>query len=448
MKKIRLTLLLALSSFIGQAQVPEHFKDSLQNILNSFQSANTIPGISAAVQINNIGLWQGATGESHVGIPLDTTMLLGIGSNTKLFTSVLCLKLVEQNILTLEDSLHEWLPNYNYVDSNITIRQLLQHQSGVDDYTNTSSFPNNVLSSPNTIWTPQDILNEIGPSNFQAGTSIAYSNTNYILAGMILEAATGTTYDILVKDSIFTPLGLNQAFVEGFEPVQGVAAHPWWNGTDYFSTPRTAIGTLSWSAGCIVSKPSEMARWYDALFNSNFLNSQSIAEMTNFINWPEETTEVGLGVFKINHNSKVYWGHNGRTLGYSSYFIFDTDCNHSIAVIMNDITFANPEPIAKALAEKICELTSTTLDIIDYPNDNIRIYPNPNSEYITIDGYSNLLSISIYDVTGKIINRFDEPNNESVSINTSEFLDGTYFISILTNTGITTKKIITLHNKK
>ena len=115
---------------------------------------------------------------------------------------------------------------------------------------------------------------------------------------------------------------------------------------------------------------------------------------------------------------------------------------------MNDITFANPEPIAKALAEKICELTSTTLDIIDYPNDNIRIYPNPNSEYITIDGYSNLLSISIYDVTGKIINRFDEPNNESVSINTSEFLDGTYFISILTNTGITTKKIITLHNKK
>ena len=55
MKKIRLTLLLALSSFIGQAQVPEHFKDSLQNILNSFQSANTIPGISAAVQINNIG---------------------------------------------------------------------------------------------------------------------------------------------------------------------------------------------------------------------------------------------------------------------------------------------------------------------------------------------------------------------------------------------------------
>jgi len=447
MRKLAIILAIIAGTINGYAQVPVQYADSLQSIIELYQGTSSIPGISAAVFIKDVGIWQGTTGESHPGVALDTSMLLGIGSNTKLFTSVLCLKLAEQNILTLDDSIYQWLPNYNYVDSNITIRQLLQHQSGVDDYTESSSFPDTVLNYPDLVWEPEAILNLIGPPDFQAGTSVAYSNTNYILAGMLLESATGISYHTLVRDSILTPLNLNNTFLEGFEPVTGTPAHPWLMGEDLYQLPRTSIGTISWAAGCIVSKPSDMVIWYDALFNQDFLTQQSLNEMTNFINWPGLPYNMGLGLFEVYYSSKMYWGHGGGTIGHSSFFLYDTACNHSVAVIMND-TDADPEPISKVLIKTICELTSATIGINEISNKKVVIYPNPGSDHIFIRGdIDNLISITVYDIHGRTVSKLHDVTEKPVKINTSGFPDGIYSVVLNTKESILSKKILIYHNK-
>ena len=123
---------------------------------------------------------------------------MGIGSNTKTFTATMMLKLSEQGIVSLDDSLHHWLPGFNNIDSNITIKQLLRHNTGIADFW-TPSWVNIIFANPDSIWTPEDVLNFVGPPLFPAGTNVSYSNTNFTLAGMIIEAATGQNYHMLVK---------------------------------------------------------------------------------------------------------------------------------------------------------------------------------------------------------------------------------------------------------
>ena len=100
----------------------------LQNKIDSIRIANNIKGISVSVVYPGMGTWNGVSGVSHIGTPITSDMLFGIASNTKLFTGVLLLKLAESNFISLDDSLYEYLPTFNNIDSTITIRQLLFQQ--------------------------------------------------------------------------------------------------------------------------------------------------------------------------------------------------------------------------------------------------------------------------------------------------------------------------------
>ncbi len=198
-------------------------------------------------------------------------MLMGIGSNTKLFTATMMIKLYELGMISLDDSLHNWLPNFDNIDSNITIKQLLRHNTGIADFW-TPAWVSIVFADPDSVWTPEDVLNFVGSPLFPAGTNVSYSNTNFLLAGMIIEAATGIEYETIVRDSILTPLNLNNTYLDGFESITGVSAHPWHLGEDVNLIPRTAITTSAFSAGCIKSTAQDMVNWYDQLFNQGFLS--------------------------------------------------------------------------------------------------------------------------------------------------------------------------------
>ena len=106
----------------------------LQDTLNTYVSQFTnIKGMSASVYIPGQGIWTGISGISYVTQPITTDMRMGIGSNTKLFVSTIILKLAEDNILSLDDSISRWLPDYPNINPNIKIRQLLNHSSGISD---------------------------------------------------------------------------------------------------------------------------------------------------------------------------------------------------------------------------------------------------------------------------------------------------------------------------
>ncbi len=430
------------------SQVPASLSDSLQTIMDSFQGTKALPGVSASLYLDGYGTWNGVSGESHDGVQMDTTLLLGIGSNTKLFTSVLILKLAENSILSLDDSLHNWLPAFEHVDSNITIRQLLRHQSGINDFIdNNPDFPGTVIDNPDRVWTPEELVASIGPPEFMPGSSLSYSNTNYILAGMIIKSATGQEYHSLIRDSILIPLQLNHTYLEGYESIPEPIAHPWIQDLDIFSVRRTAIGTYSGSAGCITARPSDMAKWYHLLLNSAFLNSASLEELTDFVIWPNSDLFMGLGIIKFNTGFIEFWGHTGQTVGYASVFLYDPTCKSSVAVISNN-AFADPEEVATALLTQACDLLLTTVSDVKKEEDAafFEIYPNPTADgrfNLRISRPINAFSIKIVAMDGRTVFREENKTYTSVeTISLTALSSGLYSVVIVSDNTLMTQKLI------
>ena len=164
MKKICSVLVTLLSlTFIVNAQTFDPIlANELQNKIDSIRTVNNLKGISACVIYPGVGTWKGVTGISHTGFPITSDMEFGIGSNTKLFTGVLLLKLAENNIINLDDSIHQYVPNFNNVNPNITIRQLLNHTSGLADVNNVIGYSDSILSNPNRIFTPTEVMSWVG----------------------------------------------------------------------------------------------------------------------------------------------------------------------------------------------------------------------------------------------------------------------------------------------
>ena len=308
----------------------------LQDTLNYYVSViPNIKGMSASVYLPGQGMWQGVAGVSHAGSPITSDMKFGIASNTKLFVSAVVLKLAENNLLDLDDSLHKWLPAYPNINSNITLRQLLNHTSGISDPLFVPPYMDTIKNNSNRVFTPAEVLGWVASPYFPAGTSWGYSNVNYILAGLFAEAATGFTISRLIRDSILTPLNLDSTFYDVEEPSSGVIAHRWWNGVDYHDTSRVGLNSAGGCAGSLFSTSGEMARWYNALFGGQIISSTSMNELTGFVSTTNPVMNYGLGLSRETTLGKTYWGHGGSTWGYRSKMIYDTCMNAVVCGLSN-----------------------------------------------------------------------------------------------------------------
>lgn len=317
-----LVVLLALQNISAQTFNPQ-MAGMLQDTMNKYNSLITnIKGMSASVYVPGQGIWRGTAGVSHTGQPITPEMEFGIASNTKLFVATALLILQENNILDLDDSLSKWLPAYPNINPNITIRQLLNHTSGVSDPIFVSPHMDTIMAHPNRIFTPNEVLGWVGAPLFAAGTSWGYSNVNYILAGMIAESATGYHISQIIRDSILTPLNLDSTFYDVEESEVGVIAHRWFNTIDYNDTSRVGLNTAGGCAGALFSTSGEMAQWYHALMTGQVLSDASLAELTNFVATTGAFT-YGLGIENQVFFGHTLYGHGGSTWGYRSKTFYD-----------------------------------------------------------------------------------------------------------------------------
>ncbi|GLR17558.1 serine hydrolase [Portibacter lacus] len=434
-----LSLLFIFGSVKGQSTAPEEYQTALNEKLEDIFSTSIIPGISASVYFKDMGEWSGVAGISYDEVAIDTNMLFGMASNTKLFTAVICLKMASHGYFTLEDPISMWIPDFQYVDPNITVKQLLQHNSGLNDFiNNTDLFPGQILTNPTKIWTPEETLAYILEPITTPEDGIYYSNANYVLAAMVLESATGLKYNDLLRDSIFEPLGLKDIFIDGFEEINLEMAHPFLFGTDYSETSRTALGTITWAAGAIVTKPSTLTKWYDEVFNQSFLDQDILNQIMDFVEWPEdpEMKMMGLGLYQLNINDRLYYGHGGRTIGYSSYTLFDVENGNSINVATNEF-LSDALTIAVALAEKSNELSNTETNVKDL-EEEISFYPNPVSHYLTIGKHDHL---DIYNAEGKKV----LSSNGRSTLSTKSLSAGIYYLKIQKDQKINTHKLVVNH---
>lgn len=305
----------------------------LDSLVEEF-SGNT-KGVSIGIYCPGQGYWNGVSGISHPGVNMTTDMKLGIASNSKLFIAVTMLRLDEENIINLDNPISTWLPAIPNVNPAITVRQLLNHTSGVSDPFFGTALLDSIEAHPTHVYSTAEVFGWLGAPSFPVGTSYGYSNINYILTGMVAENATGLTMAQLVRDYILTPISLENTFYDFVEPEIAPLAHRWRNGIDYSDTSRVGINSAGGPAGPIFSNGTDMAEWYHNLMDGQILTPESFNELTTFISFGA-LGNYGLGLQKSGFYGRENWGHGGSTFGYKSRSIYDPCNKYLVCGLAND----------------------------------------------------------------------------------------------------------------
>ncbi|MBI5528681.1 MAG: beta-lactamase family protein [Deltaproteobacteria bacterium] len=262
--------------------------------------------------------------------PLGPEHVYRIGSVTKTFVAVTVLQLVEEGKLSLDDLLSTWYPAYPNAD-NVTIKMLLNMTTGFTDYLEVSGI------DYGKTWTPEELieLSLEGSAYFEPGAAWAYSNTNYIFLGRIVEEVTGHTIGAELRARIFDKLGLLHTWFDGEEtvtdPMPRGYVHSWGSLYDY---TYGLNASLAWAAGAIVSSPGDLIRYAQGVFGGGLLSADSLAKLIDFIH-VDGVPVYGLGVVHYDTAIGAAWGHDGSTGEFMTILMHVPDKN-LYSVILNN----------------------------------------------------------------------------------------------------------------
>jgi D-alanyl-D-alanine carboxypeptidase len=437
MKNAFLTIwfLIVSTAFLRAQSFNPALAAALQHTVDSMRLDQNLKGISACVIYPGEGTWKGVTGISEEGVPISTEMVFGIGSNTKLFTGVLMLKLIEDNLLLIQDSLHEYLPSFTNIDSTITLFQLLHQTSGLDDVLNVPGYQDSMLTDLNRIYTAEELMTWIGTPLFEPGTGWNYCNTNYLLAGMIAESVTNQSYNELLHSYILDPLQLDSTYLGVYDTADVVLAQPWQNEINTINLPRTSILSAAWSAGAMYSTSGEMARWYQALMGGEVLSPLAFAMMTNFIG----SGNYGIGISEMTVDGRTVWLHGGSIWGgYNSSMMYDTETGIIICALINQFP-AEASLVATALLHAAVN-TPVSMQASTSIQHELILYPNPAHDWLTIDTQGQQLElVQIHAATGELVCE-GTTNNFSIA----HLSAGVYAVRMKTSEGAFTEHLIIL----
>ncbi|MFW2336145.1 MAG: serine hydrolase domain-containing protein, partial [Ilumatobacter sp.] len=239
-----------------------------------------------------------------------------IGSITKVFTALTTLSLVEEGLVDLDASATDYVTRVP-VDADITVRDLLGHRSGIDNYTDVAGFFETVIAESERVWEPEEQVELVvdRPALFEPGEQFSYSNTNYIILGILIEEVTGQPYHDVVRERILDPLEMSSTYLAGFEegaePFDPFVEEPD-TGYDY-----TSIATSAWSAGAMVSSAEDLHTLFTALFDERVLSGATVDELT-------ASSFYGLGV-ELDQWQDGLIGHSGSIPGYHTFVRYSTE---------------------------------------------------------------------------------------------------------------------------
>ncbi len=467
MKKTFLALLLLfISIFKINAQLSSAFTNRLQFVLDSVCSRYNIKGASAAVLVPNTGVWKGTHGESYAGQPITSDMLFGINSNTKTHVATLMLRLQELGYVNINDTIGTWIQNQPYINGQITIKQLLNHTSGLYSFTGTMDFWDSCFNDPTHIWQPEQILQFVYTPYFAPGAGFHYSNTNYLLAGLIIKQIMGQPLSTSLENYVFTPAAMSNTIFFPEETSTAPTPHIWstWFDTgeqqDVMATygyVNNALYSMSYGAGAIMTTAEDNVQFWHKLISGQIINSTSLNEMMQYVyigTSQGHPVGYGLGIFRYQnlplYNGHTIYEHGGTNMGSINENSVDSVTGVTISVLTNqdsldnNILFAYVLP---ALHKVTMQMSPTDLVNINSSNTETHIYPNPVSDELNIELTSNrdLAELAIYDMSGrKLIKRDIQGDFEKVS--TSNIPAGIYLLNLSSNGKmIHTQKIEIIH---
>jgi D-alanyl-D-alanine carboxypeptidase len=299
----------------------------LQATLDRVRRGQGAPGAAAAVVVPGAGVWVGVSGlaDLRTRAPVRAGTLFAAGSVTKVFVAALVLKLAEDGVLGLDDRLSRWVPAFPG-GGRITLRRLLNHTSGLADYVTDGRFlAAQRRRGVGARWTPQQLLRYVPEPLAKPGERWIYANTNFLLLGLAVERATGSTvgrelHRRLLPRSAFSQL----VFQTEDRPRGSVAAGSYQADADpaLESTPdnpyvpSTADATSAWASGNLLAGAGDLARAGDALFRGNVLGDRSRRRMTRWVEAIFQPPEYGLGLARDRLAGEEVWGHSGDITGF------------------------------------------------------------------------------------------------------------------------------------
>jgi D-alanyl-D-alanine carboxypeptidase len=327
--------LMALST---AAADPTTLSTDLDAALKQGRETTGAPAATGAVMRCGRLLWSGANGvlDTGSGRLATTSTRFAVASSTKPVTATLVMGLVQHRKLTLKTRLSRFYPHVPKA-KQITMRMLLNHTSGLNDYFDSPHINDLIAKHPDHHWTRSEVIEAITRTLFKPGTRFSYSNSNYVLLGGIVEKLTHGTIEHAFRARIAGPLHLADSTF-GYHPGQSdLFAHPYVRTNaglqDQFAPgvglPSDFVGPV-WTDGGLASTAPDLARFGDGLFEAKLLHAKTVRRMTRI-----DRSGHGLGVFRFPYGGRNWLGHNGRYAGYESELWYDASRRVTVAVTSN-----------------------------------------------------------------------------------------------------------------
>lgn len=343
-----------------------------QSLMEEF-TRKGLPGISMLIRDKD-GTWAGAAGMADIdkGIPMRACHVSKVASITKLFIGTLSLQLVEDGFFTLDDPVNKWLPRRitdKVANANaVTMRNLLQHTSGIPDLIEDNAFYLAVLNDPSKYWEPEELLKYIYNDSpvFAPGEQVSYSNTNLLLAIMVIESATKRSHAELLHEYILDPLGLENSYYHWHDPLPPFTAQGYFdlynNGTILnLSNFNTGSGN---GYGGLYSTVFDLQVFLEALFREKTLLSPAGLQAMLTYTEREVDNDRAFGItvnkdFIDRAPDEFGLGHRGRDLAYTADAYYFPNQDITLAYLVNYGTDAKSE-----LKPVFLEFRNSVVDLI------------------------------------------------------------------------------------
>jgi CubicO group peptidase (beta-lactamase class C family) len=365
MKKLNLIFIFfALPLIITNAQ--EFNKKKLDAYLNVLEENNKIMG-SIAISHNGSVIYSKAFGYDDIETKEKSTTetKYRVGSISKTFTSCLILMAVEENKLKLENTIESYFPNVPNAEK-ITIKNLLNHSSGIFNFTNSKD----IGEWSSTQRTKKELIERIEKpeSVFEPGSKNEYSNSNFILLTFILEEIYNKSYSEILKEKITKPNKLESTYLGSKIDIQNNECHSYYFSGEWEKTNETNM-SVPLGAGGVVSNPEDLNRFIEYLFAGKIISKTSLEKMTDTQN------NYGLGIFKTNKQDLDGFAHNGGIDGFVSTMVYFPNEQLSITLTFNGINYNRNEIFDNALKTFLdIEYDIPTFTKKEIPVDELKKY--------------------------------------------------------------------------
>jgi D-alanyl-D-alanine carboxypeptidase len=319
-----LSLIVVTSCGTSAPTLSQDTRDELESALDEALSVSGAPGAMAGIWTPE-GDWVVTRGEANMetGEPLKTSDLFRIGSITKTFVATVVLTLADDGLLSLDDKLSEYYPDFPRADE-VTVRMLLNHTSGIFSWDEEEAVFERIYQDPDAGWSIEGMIELAAehPFYFEPGTGQHYSNINYFLLGMIIEEVTGQTLRGAIEERIAEPLGLEDTFLPDSLSYKGETVHGY-EESDGETVDVTGGRVeevisydLAWAAGGMVTTLDDLKVWAKALATGELLSEAMYEEQMTMVDTSPQGSPIksgyGLGVSL----SDVWVGHSGAVIGH------------------------------------------------------------------------------------------------------------------------------------